>query len=166
MADFFIFVDMNEHEVFQKPTAPHQGRNVKRFRDMLGMKQETLATLLGPEWTQKKVSQLESTEVIDRVLLTPLAEALHVTPEAIEHFDGERVFAIISNTFNNHDNASSPYWSFPAPFANNVVNYPPAGNEALLQDIKKLYEALVKEKDSLIKEKDERIALLQKLSEK
>ncbi|MBL0743488.1 helix-turn-helix domain-containing protein [Chryseolinea sp. Jin1] len=150
---------MNEHEVSQKSTAPHQGRNVKRFRDMLGMKQETLATLLGPEWTQKKVSQLESTEVIDRGLLTPLAAALHVTPEAIEHFDGEKMLAVISNTFNTHDSGSTQ-------ISTNIVNNSNAANEELLQDIKKLYEALVKEKDSLLKEKDERIALLQRLSEK
>jgi DNA-binding XRE family transcriptional regulator len=34
----------------------HHGRNVKRFRDMLGMKQEALAIELGDDWNQKKIS--------------------------------------------------------------------------------------------------------------
>ncbi len=32
----------------------HQGRNVKRFREMLGIKQEALALELGDDWNQKK----------------------------------------------------------------------------------------------------------------
>ena len=34
----------------------HQGRNVKRFREMLGIKQEALAFELGDDWNQKKIS--------------------------------------------------------------------------------------------------------------
>jgi hypothetical protein len=32
----------------------HQGKNVKRFREMLGIKQEALAFDLGNDWNQKK----------------------------------------------------------------------------------------------------------------
>jgi len=32
----------------------HQGRNIKRFREMLGIKQEALAFDLGEEWNQEK----------------------------------------------------------------------------------------------------------------
>ncbi|HEX5551646.1 MAG TPA: hypothetical protein VFX43_00265 [Chitinophagaceae bacterium] len=32
----------------------HEGHNVKRFREMLGIKQEALAFDLGDDWTQKK----------------------------------------------------------------------------------------------------------------
>ena len=34
----------------------HQGRNVKRFREMLGIKQDALAFDLGEDWNQKKIS--------------------------------------------------------------------------------------------------------------
>ncbi|MGN6437566.1 MAG: hypothetical protein ACTHMM_13585 [Agriterribacter sp.] len=37
----------------------HEGRNVKRFREMRGLKQEALADMLGDDWSQKKISQLE-----------------------------------------------------------------------------------------------------------
>lgn len=38
----------------------HEGRNIKRFREMLGVKQEALATSLGDDWSQKKISLLET----------------------------------------------------------------------------------------------------------
>ena len=43
----------------------HQGRNVKRFREMLGLKQEALADQLGEEWSQKRISMLENKELIE-----------------------------------------------------------------------------------------------------
>lgn len=41
----------------------HQGRNVKRFREMMGIKQEALAAQLGGDWSQKKISLLESKRI-------------------------------------------------------------------------------------------------------
>ena len=61
----------------------HQGRNVKRFREMLGMKQEALAYELGEEWNQKKVSLLEQKEIIEDPLLEQIAGLLKVLAEAI-----------------------------------------------------------------------------------
>ena len=43
----------------------HQGRNVKRFREMLGIKQEALAFDLGADWNQKKISMLEQKDIIE-----------------------------------------------------------------------------------------------------
>ncbi len=40
----------------------HQGRNVKRFREMLGIKQDALAFELGEDWNQQKISLLEQKE--------------------------------------------------------------------------------------------------------
>ncbi len=37
----------------------HEGRNVKRFREMMGVKQDTLAADLGDDWNQQKISLLE-----------------------------------------------------------------------------------------------------------
>jgi len=36
----------------------HHGRNIKRFREMMGIKQEALAHELGEDWSQKKISLL------------------------------------------------------------------------------------------------------------
>jgi len=56
----------------------HQGRNVKRFREMLGIKQERLALELGDDWNQKKISMLEQKEVIEPDLLDQIAKVLKV----------------------------------------------------------------------------------------
>ncbi len=51
----------------------HQGRNIKRFREMMGIKQEALALELGDDWNQKKISLLEQKEVIEPDLLEQVA---------------------------------------------------------------------------------------------
>ncbi|XZF12814.1 helix-turn-helix domain-containing protein [Chitinophagaceae bacterium MMS25-I14] len=86
----------------------HHGKNVKRFREMLGLKQEWLAFELGDDWSQKKVSQLENKEEIDDTTLEEIAKLLKVPAEAIKNFSEE---AAIYNIQNNYDNAqvtSSP----------------------------------------------------------
>lgn len=124
----------------------HQGRNVKRFREMLGLKQDALAYELGDDWNQKKISQLEQKELIDDPLLEQIAKLLKVPVEAIKNFDEEAAVNIISNTVNNHDNANG----------NSLFNYYPTFNP--IDKIIELYEALVKSE----KEKNE---LLQRILE-
>lgn len=117
----------------------HQGRNVKRFREMLGLKQEALALELGDDWNQRKVSLLEQKEVIEEPLLQQVAAVLKVPVEAIKNFDEEAAINIIGNTVTNHDNAS-------------VFSYYPTFNP--LDKIIELYEKLVaseKEKVELLK---------------
>jgi len=119
----------------------HQGRNVKRFREMLGIKQEAFATELGEDWNQKKVSLLEQKETIEDDLLQQVAKVLKVPVEAIKNFDEESAINIISNTFNDH---AIGY----------VKTYAPSFNP--IDKIVELYDALVKSE----KEKNE---LLQKM---
>lgn len=84
----------------------HQGRNIKRFREMLGLKQDALAAELGEDWTQRRVSLLEAKEEVEEELLEQVARVLKVTPEAIKNFTEESAINIIATTFNNNDNAS------------------------------------------------------------
>ena len=125
----------------------HQGRNVKRFREMLGIKQEGLALELGEDWNQKKISLLEQKEVIDEVLLEQVAKLLKVPVEAIKNFDEEAAITIIANTVNNHDNASG----------NSLFMYYPTFNP--FDKIVELYEAL-------ITSEKEKVALLEKILDK
>ncbi|QSW89094.1 helix-turn-helix transcriptional regulator [Flavobacterium endoglycinae] len=81
----------------------HQGRNIKRFREMLGIKQEALAYELGEDWNQKKISLLEQKELIENNILAQVAKILKVPVEAIENFDEDSAINIIANTF--HDSA-------------------------------------------------------------
>ena len=79
----------------------HEGRNVKRFREMLGIKQDALAYELGEGWTQKKISQLEQKESIELPLLQQISDTLKIPVEAFQNFDEEKAINIISNTVNN-----------------------------------------------------------------
>lgn len=119
---------------------PHHGRNIKRIREIQGIKQEALALELGEDWNQKKISLLESKENIDSDLLNQVAKALRIPPEAIENYDEEKTINIFSNTY--HDNSSIL----------GTYNFNPIEKwvEAL-EENKRLYEALLKEKDEKIK---------------
>lgn len=86
------------------PNKVHEGKNIKRFREMLGMKQEALALELGDDWTQKKVSLLEAKETIEPEVLEQVAKVLKVSPETIKNFS-EEVATNYFNTFN--DNSSN-----------------------------------------------------------
>ncbi|HEU5052803.1 MAG TPA: helix-turn-helix transcriptional regulator [Hanamia sp.] len=109
----------------------HQGRNVKRFREMLGIKQDALAIDLGDDWNQQKVSLLEQKETIDDDLLQQISDVLKVPVEAIKNFDEEKAFNIISNTFTSQDSSTL-----------NAINYYPTFNP--IDKIVELYDALVK----------------------
>ncbi|WP_262246548.1 helix-turn-helix transcriptional regulator [Parapedobacter soli] len=119
----------------------HEGRNIKRFREMLGMKQETLAYELGEDWTQKKISQLEAKEKVEEDLLEQVAAILNINPEAIRNFDEEAVFNIINNTYHNTSSDSSTLIA-------SSVNYQPTFNTT--DKIVDLYERLLQaEKDKI-----------------
>jgi hypothetical protein len=47
----------------------HEGRNIKRFREMLAIKQGVLAIDLDEGWNQQKKSLLKQKETIDAPLL-------------------------------------------------------------------------------------------------
>lgn len=115
----------------------HQGRNIKRFREMLGLKQEAFAAELGEDWTQRRVSLLEGKEEIEPEILEQVAKVLKVPAEAIKNFDEEKAVNIISNTFNDEASAYN-------------MNYKCTFNP--LDKMVELYERMLKEKDELIEE--------------
>ncbi|WP_010255019.1 helix-turn-helix domain-containing protein [Myroides injenensis] len=125
----------------------HQGRNVKRFREMLGIKQEVLAFDLGDDWNQKKISVLEQKEVIDNSLLQQISKVLKIPVEAIESFDEQQAINIIANTITNNDNAGI--------IVTNNINP--------MQEIVKLHEEKIALYERMLKEKDEMMNRLEKL---
>lgn len=131
----------------------HQGRNVKRFREMLGIKQEALAFDIGGDWNQKKVSLLEQKEVIEDSLLQQIAEVLKIPVEAIQNFDEQQAVNIISNTVTTvNDNAIGVI----------VNNNNPVEKIIQLHEEKiALYERMLKEKDEMM----ERLERLERLIE-
>jgi transcriptional regulator with XRE-family HTH domain len=118
----------------------HEGRNVKRIREILGIKQDALAMELG--LSQQAVSALEQKEALDKEMIEKIAQVLKVPSEAIKSFNDETAINIISNTF--HDNAVN-------------MNYQCTFNP--LEKMVELYEAL-------LKSEREKIALLEKMLDK
>jgi len=129
----------------------HLGRNISRIREMKGMKQETLAEILGI--SQQKMSVIENTADLDDTKLNDIAKALDVPTQAIKEYSDERMINIISNnTFHE------------SPFYSSTVNYHPTFNplDKLIEaydENKKLYERL------LVAEK-EKLAYLEQLLKK
>jgi transcriptional regulator with XRE-family HTH domain len=131
--------------------AIHQGRNVKRFREMLGIKQEALADSLGEDWNQKKVSLLEGKEEIDDDTLELVAGVLKVPVKAIENFDEEAAITYI-NTF-NESTISHGQFNVLGDQINPVEKWLEALNEN-----KRLYE-------ELLKSEREKVVMLERMME-
>ena len=133
-----------------KPFRIHEGRNIKRFREMLGIKQEALAFELGDEWNQKKVSILEQRETVDDRIMKQVSDVLKIPVEAFRNFDEEQAINIISNTFNIDKDAY-------------IGNSHATFNVNPIEEIKKLHEEKIALYERMIKEKDEMMARLEKL---
>lgn len=131
----------------------HEGRNVKRFREMLGIKQDALAYELGEDWNQKKISLLEQKETIEQPLLEQISNALKIPVEAFQNFDEEQAVNIISNTFNIEKDAF-------------IGNSKPTFNINPLDEIKKLHDEKIALYERMLKEKDEMMERLEKLINK
>ncbi len=127
------------------PEKVHQGRAVKRIREILQVKQETLASELGI--SQQSVSLLETKETIDPETLEQIAKTLKVPVDAIKNFNEDAASNIIANTFNE-----SAFINSTGTFNINPID---KWLEAL-EEIKRLNTAL-------LKEKDEKIVLLEKM---
>ncbi|MCP2025156.1 transcriptional regulator with XRE-family HTH domain [Flavobacterium sp. HSC-32F16] len=131
----------------------HQGRNVKRFREMLSIKQESLAYDLGEDWNQKKISMLEQKDVIEESLLKQISAILKIPVEAFQNFDEEQAINVISNTFTSNDTSTL-----------NAVN--PNCTFNPIDKIVQLYDEKIALYERMLKEKDEMMLRLEKLINK
>jgi len=125
----------------------HEGRNVKRIREILRIKQDVLAAELG--LSQQAISALEQKEKIDDKILEDVAKVFKVPADAIRNMTEEAGVNYI-NSFSDNSKGDFNY--------NCTINPLDRLMEAL-EENKKLYTAL-------LKEKDEKIALLEKMLEK
>jgi transcriptional regulator with XRE-family HTH domain len=124
----------------------HIGRKISKIRELRGMKQESLAMLLGV--SQQSISKIEQSAEVEDLALDKIAIALGVTPEAIKNFNEDAVLNIINNTFTSHDTSTL-----------NAINFQPTFNPIdklveVYEENKKLYEQLLaseREKVELLK---------------
>jgi len=124
----------------------HEGRNIKRFREMLGIKQDALAFDLN--MSQQAISLLEQKETIDTPLLQKISALLKIPVEAIQNFDEEQAVNIIANTFN--DSAML-----------NAINHNPTFHP--IDKLVQLHEEKIALYERMLKEKDEMMARLEQL---
>lgn len=133
-----------------KQASRHLGRKIGRIRELLGVKQETLADKLGI--TQQAVSKLEQSEELEAPTLDRVAKALGTSAEAIKSFNEDSAINFV-NTF--HDQSTSHViGNFGSYHFNPVDKWLEA-----LEENKKLYEAL-------LKSEREKIAMLEKMLNK
>lgn len=131
----------------------HEGRNVKRFREMLGIKQDALAADLGDDWNQQKISLLEQKETIEPAILKRVSEIMKLPVEAFQNMTDDQAVNIVANTFNIDKDAfiGNPNATF---------------NVNPIDEIKKLHDEKMALYERMLKEKDEMMMRLEKLIEK
>jgi len=129
----------------------HEGRNIKRFREMLGIKQDALAAGLGDDWNQQRVSLLEQKQTIDTSLLQQVSAVLKIPVEAFQNFDEEQAVNVIANTFGD-----------------NGIGYQKNENPIFhpIDKLLQLHEEKIALYERMLKEKDEMMGRLEKLLEK
>jgi transcriptional regulator with XRE-family HTH domain len=127
----------------------HEGRNVKRFREMLGIKQDALAADLGDDWNQQKVSLLEQKETIETNILQQVSAILKIPVDAIQNFDEEQAVNIIANTFTDFKDGAS------------AINISPTYNP--VEAILKLHEEKITLYERMLQEKDEMMGRLERM---
>ena len=128
------------NETYSFP-AVHHGRNIKRLREILGVKQEVIAAEF--EVSQQAVSEWEGRAQLGDDVLTRVAKILNIPVDAIKNFNEEKAVNIIANTFNDgfHDNAS-------------FISYQPTFNQ-----VDKLLDLM----ERLLNAQQEKNALLEKI---
>lgn len=72
----------------------NDGYNVKRLREILGIKQDAL--VIGLKMDQSQISRLEGKEIIDDEILTQIANILNIPVEAIKNFSEEQAVKVIT----------------------------------------------------------------------
>lgn len=134
---------------------PHEGRNLKRIREIMGVKQDALARDLGEDWNQQKISLLEQKEIIDPAVLAKVSQKLGVTPEAVREFTEENAVYNVQNNYENATISNSSVESQQGPYYECTFN-PIDKIVQLFEEKIALYERLLKERDELIERLDKK----------
>ncbi|OJV87662.1 MAG: hypothetical protein BGO34_11615 [Bacteroidia bacterium 44-10] len=128
----------------------HLGYNVKRLREILGVKQEDLAERL--YLTQQSVSKLENKEDLDNEILERIANAMNIPSAAIKNFSDEGAVHIISNTFSDNVSVND----YAGSINNSSINNP-------IERIVQLYDEKVELYERMLESEKEKVTLLEEL---
>lgn len=126
----------------------HQGANVRKLRQLVGMKQTTFGDLMG--MNQQAVSRLEQKKVLDEDTLFKVAHILHVAPEIIQKLEENPTSIVIEN---NTFQSGSSNVGVVENQRDNIVNHPVDQLMVLSKEQASLYERMLtieKEKNALL----------------
>lgn len=126
----------------------HQGANVRKLRQLVGMKQTTFGDLMG--MNQQAVSRLEQKKVLDEDTLFKVANILHVAPEIIRKLEENPTSIVIEN---NTFQSGSSNVGVVENQRDNIVNHPVDQLMVLSKEQASLYERMLtieKEKNALL----------------
>ncbi|TRX46448.1 helix-turn-helix transcriptional regulator [Fulvivirga sp. M361] len=135
------------------PRPKHLGRNIRRVREILGIKQDTVAEKLGV--TQQTVSNIESNEEVEDKTVEKISGILGVDPDAIHNFNEEATVNFIQNNYEGANQGATGL----------QVNYP---NSCTFNPLDKWVEAMEKNEklyEALLKSEREKVAMLEKVLE-
>ena len=85
----------------EKNETMHIGHNIKRIREIQGIKQEAFGQLCRNKYSQQRISDFENMVALDEPLLEELATALGVTAEFVQSFKDENVIYNIQHNNNS-----------------------------------------------------------------
>ena len=128
----------------------HQGANVRKLRQLVGMKQTTFGEMLG--MNQQSVSRLEQKRVLEEDTLFKVANILHVAPDIIRNLEENPTSIVIEN---NTFQTGSSNVGVVENQRDNIVNHPVDQLMALNKEQASLYERMLtieKEKNALLEE--------------
>ena len=126
----------------------HQGANVRKLRQLVGMKQTTFGEMLG--MNQQSVSRLEQKRVLEEDTLFKVANILHVAPDIIRNLEENPTSIVIEN---NTFQTGSSNVGVVENQRDNIVNHPVDQLMALNKEQASLYERMLtieKEKTALL----------------
>lgn len=132
-------------EKTNKMKKEHLGYNVKRIREILGVKQEDLAERL--QLSQQSVSKMENKINLDHQMLEKIANALNIPSDAIREFTDEDAVHIVSNTL---------LGQYATLYNNSTMDNP-------IERIVQLYEEKVALYERMLQSEKEKAALLEEL---
>lgn len=140
---------MEEKEPIKGNICKHQGRNIAKWREILGLTQEQLAERMN--LTQNRISILENKESIPESTLTEIANALGVPVELIKEYDhNTNICNYITYVTNNNTNNVSDVKEGGVGVVNSQINNP-------IEKITELYERMLVDKNDYIQKLENRL---------
>jgi|SRR5690606_12803223 len=118
----------------------HEGKNVKRIREIMGMKQDALGQKCANKLDQRRISEYENMWTIPEPTLQELADALGVTVEFIRSFNEEKAIYYIQHNQDTSKQNSLNHFPTITYEADNKIE---ALLEKLLEDDKIKTQAIV-----------------------